>query len=148
MGEKADNISFVSPVTPAGKHTMEPVVETQTLLNEGLAIPDVEAQVTNEDLYLMDRAELESYTIDSITLETSLEFNVFHSYIFEAISQWRTTKATPAFNLRWKKWLFHGLASDTNFKGVKRKMGITTLPEYLKIVQECEIISKHVAWEW
>lgn len=77
MGEKADNISFVSPVTPAGKHTMEPVVETQTLLNEGLAIPDVEAQVTNEDLDLMDRAELESYTIDSITLETSLEFNVF-----------------------------------------------------------------------
>ena len=27
-------------------------------------------------------------------------------------------------------------------------MGIQTLPEYLKIIKECEIVSKHIAWEW
>lgn len=58
MEEKATNISFVSPVTPAGKYSMENEVEPHMLLEEGLAIPDVEAQVTNADWYLMEVAEM------------------------------------------------------------------------------------------
>ena len=144
----------VTPVTPA-KHTN---VDKDIKLGEGdldlpeineVIQPEVNEAIQPNDWDIMDNVELEYYSIDTTTLESSLEFTVFNCYILDIINKWRDTMAiSKETKAKWSKWLYLGFHKDKGFKEIKKILGIQRLPEYLEIIKECPLIEQHVAWEW
>jgi hypothetical protein len=144
---KADLITIVSPVTPV-KNKEGSQKQAEDIIQAGLFIPQVDEMITMEEWDLMEAKELESYTIDTINLDSCFGFIIFHSYIYDIINKWRMSKAQTQLTLRWRKWLFKGLTRDKDFKAVKKILEINTLNEYLKLMQQYPITKERITWEW
>ena len=116
---------------------------------QDLALPNIEETSIDSDWDNLDKAELEYYSIDSTTVDNSLEFVAFHCFIYDIINQWRaTTSLHKEMKVKWSKWIYQGLRRDKGFHQIKTILGITRLSEYLDIVKKCPMVDQQIKWAW
>lgn len=141
--------TVVSPTTPDKvRHPNGTTTATETMITAGLGLPTVEIPLKSEDWDELDSTELEIYTVSTIDLDTSFEFVLLHSFLHDTIATWTVANVKEPFTQEWMKWVFKGLTRDKNFKKVKTILGITTMREYLHIMQKCPAVQNRLATEW
>lgn len=71
-----------------------------------------------------------------------------HCLIFDIINQWicGITGHKHPFIIKWRCWIYKGLNHHKNFRAIKNVMAITTLDEYLQIINECPDVQNRLKW--
>lgn len=148
--EQGDPTAVISPTTPNKQVSTGAAdeIHEDDALPADLTVPQVDEVIPAEEWDLMDNAEMEAYIIDTVDLDQSLAFVIFHSVVHDTINKWCMVNAKATFTMQWRKWVYLGLSRDREFRNVKKIMGITNLYEYLQKVQECPATNQRVAWEW
>ena len=98
------------------------------------------------DPYVM----LDYYTVDEDKILSNDDLKMLHCRILDIVDKWVMTAEgnKHGFTNTWKRWKFHGLSRERDYRFVSRLMGIEDLNGYLKAVNACPAVAKHIGWLW